>query len=80
MTTLEALRQKLHAAIDAETSEARLRDLEGMLDHTYPLVPEGVEERLARGFADAEAGRVMSLEDFLEHGKKEAERRKAKYQ
>lgn len=79
MTSLEALRQKLHAAIDAETSEARLREIAGVLDHALPQVTEAQEASIGRGIADIEAGRVVSYEEFKKIGEAQAAERRAKY-
>lgn len=79
MTPIEALRQKLHAAIDAETSEARLREIAGMFDGGLLQVTEAQEASIGRGIADAEAGRVVSYEEYKKIGEAQAAERRAKY-
>lgn len=75
MTAIEALRQKLHAAIDAETSEARLREIAGVFDGALLQVTEAQEASIGRGIADVEAGRVVSYEEFKKIGEAQAAER-----
>ena len=79
MTVVQSLKQHIHTAVEAETSEDVLVQIQHILDKKYPLVSEEIEAGIAEGIADLEAGRKMSLAEFKERGKREAAERKLKY-
>ena len=78
MTTVQELKTYLHNAIEAEASEDILRQVQNILDSKIPMASEELEAQIALGMTDVAAGRVISLEEFLERGKKEGMARRAR--
>ena len=79
MTQVEDLKRQISAALVTENSTELLLQIQELLNNRYPLVPAGVEAHIAEAMADVAAGKTVTLDEFLEHGKRESEKRKAKY-
>jgi hypothetical protein len=79
MVNMDALKENLHSAIEAETSAEILFQLEQILTKKYPLVPEGVEKRIDGALADIAAGRVYTQKEFEEISAVARKTREEKY-
>ena len=80
MQKVEALKAEIHAAVEAAQSQALLEQIAAML-HAKPqhgLTPQQ-EAGIARGIADFEAGRTLSLHEFKERGVRERQERILRY-
>ena len=74
MSNVEMLKQRIHQAVEENTSEELLQYVDSLLTQEAPIATENEEHRIELGMADMAAGRVISLEDFLKENQAERQR------